>query len=80
MGFGLNSIFGSHIFPLINKLWAKDLSGENVSFRPGRQEMKVTMTLLAAPANNSLIDEEEGEIKQDKKNPITYRGLLVSVH
>lgn len=69
MSFGLNSIFGPHIFPLINKLWAKDLSGENVSFRPGRQETKVIMTLLAASANNSLIDEEERETKQDKKNP-----------
>lgn len=43
------------------KLWAKEVSGENVTFIPGRQKRKVSMTLLTVSVNNSSTDGKQKE-------------------
>lgn len=56
LGSALYSIFWCQESPLLSKLWAKEISGENANFRPGRQERKVAITLPRASVTTSLTD------------------------
>lgn len=75
--------FGArNLSPLISKLWAKGINGENVSCRPGRQERKVAITLPRALVNTSLTDEKRRKTltKVFQLLRIEFAGALLLHH